>query len=210
MLMRAGFYICSSPERCGFEIGGAFSRLFEIIPLLLALIAEVSFTQTNSSPHSLHRGQLLRIGLVEVKLHHSHASMSLPMSLPAVSLLGIRRRWAFGSAHIATITEDTAVVTGAVSSGGEAADGSTNGRLSRSIAQSITSSFLASATIAIFFLAAMPPLTRATKPFAQPQRRYTIHATSTSMLRNKLGPRRVIRPERFTVPLSICLGTSPA
>ena len=38
----------------------------------------------------------------------------------------------------------------------------------------------------------------------------TIHATSTSIERSSAGPRRVIRQLRLIVPLSNCLGTSPA
>ena len=40
--------------------------------------------------------------------------------------------------------------------------------------------------------------------------RQTTQADSTSMLRSRLGPRRVMWPKRLMVPLSICLGTRPA
>ena len=74
----------------------------------------------------------------------------------------------------------------------------------------MTKSLRASATIAIFLRDFIPRLTRSTNRLAQALCRYTIHATSISMPRKRLGPRRVMRPTRFIVPLSICLGTNPA
>ena len=53
--------------------------------------------------------------------------------------------------------------------------------------------------MAIFFRCFMPRLTLTTKARAQALWRQTIQATSTSMPRSRLGPRRVIRPIRFIV-----------
>ena len=81
---------------------------------------------------------------------------------------------------------------------------------SRSIAQSITSSLLASATIAIFFRCFIPRLTLLHE-CASPRRCAGTPSTPprSTCRASKLGPRRVILPTRFIVPLSNCLGTNP-
>jgi len=64
--------------------------------------------------------------------------------------------------------------------------------------------------MAMFFRDGTPRLMRWTNSLAQPFRTYTIHATSTSIARSSVGPRRVMRQLRLIVPLSNCFGTSPA
>ncbi len=125
----------------------AFNRLFEVIALATSQAA--SITLAIRPAHSLHR------------------------PLTDIWLTGLWTKRAAGGKHLAQADPTCHASPAPDHAGcgcgvaGVTIAGSRQGRLSRSIAQRITSSFLARATMAIFFRPFTPRLSRVTNSFAQ-------------------------------------------